>query len=105
MAKNFLEAEGESTKEFINTYTLCPNIDKPQELYTASDDFELPFRTVRIKVMPCSLANVADCINSGPILSQIMVNFMFVETSFESHSKKNPLSQRPTPKNFRIGLS
>lgn len=93
------------TSEFSSLFMLCPNVDKPEELYTISNDFQLPYRTVRVKVFPCSKSTPTDCVLDPSILGRIFLNFGFVQTSFIPSDKSNPLKRVPLLKDFRLDLT
>jgi hypothetical protein len=106
LTKSFIHADdGSDTAKFASLFMICPDVDKPEELFTISNDFQLPYRTIRLKVMPCSKPSSADCEMNPTTLSRVYLNFGFVQTSFIPSSKESPLKRVPLLKDFRVDLT
>lgn len=78
LSESFINDDRSEASQFASLFMLCPDVDKPEELFAVSNDFQLPYRTVRVKVMPCSKADSSDCQLDPNILARVYLNFGFV---------------------------
>jgi hypothetical protein len=105
LTKSFVSNQENDASKFASLFMLCPDVDMPEELFTVSNDFKLPYRTIRIKVMPCSRADSSECVTDPSVLGRVFLNFGFVQTSFIPSEKESPIQKVPLLKDFRVDIT
>lgn len=96
LVDRLLESAGATTKEFVNDFGLCPDIQKTdmENLFIQGNLIHLPYTIMTLEVYPCSLSDNTQCAPEEGMTSAEAV-VMLPQISFDPENKENPLFTIP----------